>query len=463
VLHVAHPPGLEAERAYALDVVLGVLLGIEHSAAVEPRDDVSITLRGDVEERRVRLPDVLFALPREDWLTTAVLPVRPLARADPRAGGLEVAGAGPALPVLFGDGAPAATVDGGEVRLGVDVFGSAFFMLTRLEEAVRPERDDHSRFPAEASLAVAEDFLERPIVHEYAELLWAALRACWPRLERPRRAWRRLPSHDVDQPFSPRASALGVGRSLAGDLVKRRDPRLAGDRLRWEARRGLGRAGPDPYDTFDLLMDASERAGTRSAFYFMAGVTDPRHDGSYSLRDPRIAALLRRIHARGHEIGLHPSYASHHSSEVVASELATLREACAAVGVEQETWGGRQHFLRWENPTTWQAWEEAGLDYDSTLGFAARAGFRTGACVEYPAFNVRTGRRLALRERPLVAMEVSLFEYARLTHAEAEDLLSRLRDRCRAVGGDFTLLWHNSSLLSRRDRALYARLMTSAP
>ena len=47
----------------------------------------------------------------------------------------------------------------------------------------------------------------------------------------------------------------------------------------------------------------------------------------------------------------------------------------------------RQHYLRWRAPTTWQNWEDAGLDYDSTVGYADHVGFRAGTCYEYPIFN----------------------------------------------------------------------------
>jgi hypothetical protein len=361
--------------------------------------------------------------------------------------------------VLYGPSDPRIERDDGGVALGVEVFGSAFFLLTRYEEAVCEERDEHGRFPASASLAVAEDFLHRPLAHEYAELLWAALRATWPRLERPPRAGTLRPSHDVDWPRTPARPAAAVARTVAGDLVRRRDPLLAADRTRWEVARRRGRLRRDPHDTFDELMELSEAAGVQSAFYFMAGVTRPGIDGGYALDDPWIAAILRRIHGRGHEIGLHPSYESFRAPEVVARELATLREACARLGIDQPVRGGRQHFLRWENPTTWQAWDDAGLAYDSTLTFAARAGFRAGACVEYPAFNLRTGRALQLRERPLIVMEGSLLQYARATHREAADVIVRLRRECRRYGGDFTVLWHNSSLMSRRDRRLYRSIL----
>ena len=48
-------------------------------------------------------------------------------------------------------------------------------MLTRYEELVVPDRGAHDRFPAAASVAVREGFLEIPIVDAYVELLWGAL------------------------------------------------------------------------------------------------------------------------------------------------------------------------------------------------------------------------------------------------------------------------------------------------
>ncbi len=415
---VEHPPGYAAERAHAFDVVFGAILGVGYEARETQRSDVAMRVAG--EEGELRVPDVLFATPTEDWLTERALPALPLARDG-------------ALALLYSAG--------GEL----DVFGSAFFMATRYEEAVVGERDEHERFPAAAAIAVREGFATRAIVHDYAELLWSQLQALWPRLERPRRAARLQPSHDIDWPSLPARSLPDVLRTLGGDLVLRRDLRLARDRTGWELARRRGRLQRDPYDTFDELMDVSEAAGVRSAFYVLA-------DGSYELDD--VAPLLRRIHERGHEIGLHPGYGSFRRPELIAAQLQRLQQACSRLGIEQDGWGGRMHYLQWENPTTWQAWEDAGLDYDATLGYSDRGGFRSGICVEHPAFNLRTRTQLRLRERPLVAMEGAL-----LRHRDAEQAMVALRAECERVGGDFTLLWHNSALLSRRERTLLHRIM----
>src|SRR5205823_4239631 len=95
--------------------------------------------------------------------------------------------------------------------------GGAFFLLTRYEEEVLTERDEHGRFPAALSLAARERFLDRPLVNEYAELLWRELRLLWPRLDRRRREFRLLPSHDVDVPFcttaATRSASTGATRA----------------------------------------------------------------------------------------------------------------------------------------------------------------------------------------------------------------------------------------------------------
>ena len=58
------------------------------------------------------------------------------------------------------------------------------FMLSRYEEVVKSDRDRFDRFPASASLAAQEGFLNRPIVNEYLEILWACLIRLWPQMQR---------------------------------------------------------------------------------------------------------------------------------------------------------------------------------------------------------------------------------------------------------------------------------------
>jgi hypothetical protein len=458
VLQITHPDGYPIERRWIAEVLLREFLGLDFVLVASPGLVGEIVIGDDASGGRLTLPDVLFQIPEADLLTAAALPGGPLDLWDVSETPIGAALVEPVLPVLYGSrlgNSSYYSESPAGIELGVDVFGSAFFMLTRLEELVKPDRDSYERFPATASIAYSEGFLDRPIVNEYLEILWWALNRLWPGLARKDRSYRRLVSHDVDHPRHTEASGRALVRSTIGDVVKRRDAGLALRRLRGYRAARRDDWKNDIHNTFDWIMNASERQGLRDAFYFIADHSAGEIDGSYSIDEPWIRQLMREIHERGHEIGLHPSFNTFSDEEQTRREFERLLSACDEEGIAQDVWGARQHYLRWENPTTWRNYERAGLTYDTSLTFAERPGFRCGVCYEYQAFDLIARRPLCLRERPLIVMDRSLLGYQRLSSARVADEIALLRERCCRYRGDFTLLWHNSSLLTRSERRLY--------
>lgn len=467
ILRICTPPNRVAERRYALDVVFSEWLGVAYELEFRDGPMVTLELAGAPGASRITFPDVLFAAPEEDWLTVRSLPDRPLAHLSPDPLRSSPARSTPAqelqlalqrpVPIVFGVPAPGghawhATEAGAEFY--VDVFGSVFFLLTRYEEAVLSDRDTHERFPESASLAAGEGFRDRAIVDEYVEILWASLRYLWPALERRRPTFRLQLTHDVDEPWAARRR-----RALLGDLLLRHDPGLAARRLRAIVDAQVGRFDRDPFSTFDLLMDISEQHGLKSVFYFQAGGKAGDFDFRYEITDHRIARVLRRIHERDHEVGLHASYVSHRSAARIRLELDALKQACRAVGFDQPSWGVRQHYLRFENPLTWRSQDQAGLDHDSTIGWAEQIGFRAGTCREYPVFDLRERQQLGLRERPLLVMDGALLGLAH----DLDDAASRTRvvvEQSRRHGGDAVLLFHNHTLGRTRHRLFYRDLVS---
>jgi hypothetical protein len=238
-----------------------------------------------------------------------------------------------------------------------------------------------------SSVALAEGFVERPLVDEYVDLLFAAMRTLWPAIERRATDFRLRLTHDIDRPFAAFGlPAWRIARSLGADVVTRREPRLALHRLRAAADARRGRVDRDPSATFDFLMSTSERHGLRSTFYFLAGNDPGDQDYRYRLSDPQFAPILREINQRGHEIGLHASYISHGSAERTCG-AAALVDACQAAGIDQSEWGVRQHYLGFSDPATWQHQQAAGLAHDSTMGFAEQVGFRSGTCRRAPGLR----------------------------------------------------------------------------
>lgn len=344
-----------------------------------------------------------------------------------------------------------------------DILGLTYWMLSRQEEVDPQVLDRHCRFPASASHAGRYGYLERPVVDEWLAVLGQAIQRQWPWVELRRHEFTQRPTHDVDRPSRYGfARDVKLARAMLGDALLHHRPQalVVGPWVRLSTRRRLHPL--DPLNTFDWLMDVSERHGLTSAFYFICGRTDPRKDADYEPEHPAIRDLMRRMHERGHEIGLHPSYHTFRNPKELANEAVRLRRVCAEEGIEQAQWGGRMHYLRWQMPLTLQGYVQAGLDYDTTLGYAEVPGFRCGTCFDYPAFDPVKGEPLALRIRPLIAMEASVISPLYLglgTGEEAFACFSRLKARCRTMGGTFTLLWHNSELTTSAQRELYERVL----
>lgn len=366
------------------------------------------------------------------------------------------------IPVLCQKGAPApswlVTVEDEVVHIHFDLLGTAFYILARVEEILNPARDEHDRFPASASHAFQNDYLHRPVVDELVEVLWRCIKYLWPGAERKQDIFTTMVTHDVDAPFEYlfRPSWRAV-RVFGGDILKRKSPGLAFRRAaEWFNVKQLGKWEADPFYTFESIMDLSDRYGSRSAFYFMAGGCSAK-DGDYCLGHHSITALMSRIHERGHEIGYHGSYNTYRDADKTGREVEHLLWAAERLGIKQDNWGGRQHYLRWSAPATWRNYAEAGLNYDATLSYADHAGFRCGTCHPFQPFDVEQSEPLNLTEYPLTVMECSVLDsrYMNLPHEEALQYILKLKSACRKYAGVFGLLWHNTRFVDPAEVELY--------
>ena len=234
-------------------------------------------------------------------------------------------------------------------------------------------------------------------------------------------------THDVDDPLVvPRRSSAVLARQLAADALVRRDPALAARRVRsWAgARRGASastRTTPSTSSWTSASATASPAPSTSWPPRRRARAT-----ASTRLEHPWVARSSRR------SMGAATRSATTRTSTPTATPSARARSSagCARPPRDrrgsQSQWGGRQHYLRWENPSTWENWEGAGLDYDSTVGFADRR-LPLGTSHEFAAFHLRRRRPLRLRERPLLVMDRTLFDYMGLSPRRPSRRSSRSR------------------------------------
>lgn len=340
-----------------------------------------------------------------------------------------------------------------EILCGIDIFASSFFMLTRWEEYVNKERDNHNRFPYKESLAFKNNFLDRPIVNEYIEMLKNMLCLLDSSLQFRRYNYKLIITHDIDHIYAWDSFKKFV-LNLVRDLFKRPSIKDFFNSIVYYIQVKL-KIKNDPYDTYDYIMMLSESVGVKSYFFFMAeGLTS--YDNHYTSGSDKAKKIVSNILERGHYIGIHPTYNTYNDPKQFNKEKLELEK-----NFKTKIVFGRQHYLRFEVPITWQIWEDNDMRWDSTMNYADRDGFRCGICYEYSLFNILTREKLKLKEKPLIVMDANSID--RLSPVEMEYYIQELIAKVKKYKGEFVLLWHNSSYNTakwKKYKSVYENIIT---
>ena len=168
-----------------------------------------------------------------------------------------------------------------------------------------------------------------------------------------------LSTVDVDSAYAYRGK--GFKRTLGGfwgDL-KRGD--AANRRLRWQVLRGKQ---PDPFDTYETILQEHARHSIPPLFFFLVADFDRPHDINLSHRRPALRALVLELADRA-EVGAHPGYRAAESAERLALEIG--RVADLKLGQVDHT---RYHYLRGHFPKPLLVWRTK--DCGTTTPWAMR-------------------------------------------------------------------------------------------
>ncbi|MDD2634604.1 MAG: polysaccharide deacetylase family protein [Bacteroidales bacterium] len=339
------------------------------------------------------------------------------------------------IPILYGD--QNLEINQNSALIGVDIIASVFFMLSRWEEIACVSKDRYSRPDENKMLAIKYDFYQRPIVNEYVEFLWNIFTLFDLKLNRKNKQTEYFLTHDVDF-FSKYDTVIKYIKSAGGEIFKRRSIsrfyKLTSGYYAY-----LLKKQKDPFNTFDYLMDIAESKSIKARFYFIPEKRKSR-DKQYGILQDKVKKQIASIIEREHLIGIHPSLETYNNETIFKAELDLLNSVCTSSVNE-----GRQHFLMFKNPLTWQIWDKHDMKVDSTIGFNSHAGFRAGICQKYSIYDVVLRKKLDLKERPLILMDIGL----RRECNQQKEFLSKskkLIDITRKYTGDFVLLWHNSNI-----------------
>ena len=310
-----------------------------------------------------------------------------------------------------------------------DIVYNTFFFISRAEELINTQRDEHGRFAAKYSILGQNNRLMIPTVDEYARMLMKLLD-----LPLPTPSFSQIYlTHDVDSVAQYRHWRGAIGGILRGQWRK--------------VLASLKDIHNDPAFTFSWLIAQDKTVERAECIYFVKDTMGKGYDyPQYKLdgKDFETAEML--IENSGAKIGWHGSYYGGDKANRLLGDKAGLH---------------RSHYLRCSIDQM-QRLAEVGVTDDFTMMFPDQVGFRLQTTRPVRWINPKMMTLTDLVLHPLTVMDCTLSnpQYMNLSEDEAYFECQRLFEKVHQNAGEVVILWHNNSPAGNiYHRSLYPKLL----
>ncbi len=338
--------------------------------------------------------------------------------------------------------------------LPFDPFAATFYLVSRYEEYLPHLRDIHDRYQTTESLAFQKNFLQRPLVNNYAALVKNLLKQRYPNLNLQERKYRFISTIDIDNAWA----YLEKGFMRTAGAYARSVISLDFEDF-MQRTRTLSGFQKDPYDTYELQFELQRKYKFRSIYFFLLGEYG-LNDKNVPVDSRKFRSLIKSI-ADYAETGIHPSYGSNTNPVRLKKELNELSKI-----LKREVTKSRQHFLVLKLPETYRRLLELDITDDYTMGYALQVGFRASICTPFYFYDLDNEQVTSLKIHPFAVMDATLKYYMKVSPEDAMNYILPLIQEVRNVNGDFISLWHNESLSESKIwagwRTVYEQMVATA-
>ena len=316
----------------------------------------------------------------------------------------------------------------------VDILAVSFYLLSRYEEYnPASKKDQHNRFPVTESVSYQFGFHRKPIVNMLAYALAEEIQKQYPSFEFTKPEFKSLTTYDVDIAYQYRGKDLVRFIGSLGKSFLHLDFKTIGKNIKG----ALGMNHEDSFDRFHLHHELALKEQSKP-IHFILTTPSSKYNKNISPKSKTFKELIQYLKPFS-EIGLHPSYFSSECPRLYKKEKNLLEKK----GQLQIT-KSRQHYLRFQFPSTFEALIESGIEEDYSLGWHDEAGFRLSTTIPVPFFNILTNCIRPLTFVPLTAMDGALYHcYESLE--DCKKVVEDLRNEVQINGGTFVILYHNNS------------------
>lgn len=308
-----------------------------------------------------------------------------------------------------------------------DLFGYAFYLLSRCDEHFSQYFDERGRFQAVGCVQIQWGGVDRAYLDEWRLQLIGQLGIT------EKRTVQHELTVDIDSPFAfkykPLVYQFGglVNDVLRGkwDWVKSRLQVLFGQQ--------------DPYDTYTALNAMSQAAQIDLRYFVLCAERSAMDRGMSLSQDKGWKYLTNRL--AGQEWGWHPSFEGHNNMLKHRAELERLQQRSSA-----KIQSVRFHYLKENLFRMSPLLLNWGIRENYSMGFAETVGYRAGTSRPFHWYDWQNDAVSELKLVPFWGMDVTLKKYLGLSPQEALEKVSQASQYASDVHADWRMIWHNESV-----------------
>lgn len=315
-----------------------------------------------------------------------------------------------------------------------DDFSMIFFLLSRYEEYIIKDKDQHGRFQPESSYLFKTNRLHTPWVDVLLGNLKQKIKLKYPEITFKSDLVETQLTIDIDQAFMMKNKSLK--RWMGGNLRDLFYMNYKNLKLRNQVYLNFVK---DPWDVYDEIKNHAINFVNPPIFFFQIG-NYAEFDKNLSFKNKKFTELIKHVSTWA-KVGLHPSYQSNEDFNLLLDEKVRLENILG-----KPVQNSRQHYIKLSLPKTYKNLLNLGIKNDYSMGYAQQTGFRAGTSHSFFWYDLMQELETELKIHPFCAMDVTLKNYLNFTPNQANEHLKMLYQNIEGLDGKFRIICHNESL-----------------
>lgn len=334
-----------------------------------------------------------------------------------------------------------------KINCSVDIIASAFYILSLENERQSFQKDSFNRFNQSYSI-IGDEIYQKPFIEYYIHLLFAFIREMsktkgiktpqnqlWPNQHR----FALVLSHDIDRV-----------RTVTWTKIKRKlkEKRNGSDikftysvlsEIYQYIRRNRGWAVD-----FEYICQMEYQYQAHSTF-FIASKQRVHEDPKYRINSKSLKNGIKSIQKNKNEVALHGSIESAGNDNFLIEEKQILENHSDMI-----IYGIRNHYLSFNENRTFNSIEKSHFEYDSTLGFAEKCGYRCGLSLPFKPYDINKSQPHKFWELPLILMDTVLLLESKMS-LSSDDVWPIIEEHLQEAyqnGSCLSLNWHGCNINS---------------